>query len=201
MCFLFHTGFESAIMMYTRQFIGTNNAVISGHIYRGARHPSLRGTYLAADHVGILWAMPETPYDSGKFQLKQLRPVCAIDSSKCTTTLGNIFTVAVDSIGDIYFVASRGIHRLVEMDRCKVQSTLATTTPLSPSPLLSTATPTLSTFATTTPTSSLDTSAPFAELSRAPSSPQASSGSIVMCGALYYIISLCILVREILLLI
>lgn len=190
------TGFESAIVMYTRQFIGTNNAVISGHIYRGSRYPSLRGTYLAADHVGILWAMPEVPYDSGKFQLQQLRPICANDSLKCTTTLGNIFTVGVDSRGDIYYVTSRGIYRLVEMDRCKSAIT-TTTSPPPPLPPSFSTTPALPVTSSPQDTTAAPTTAVvLATLSPPPTNTQTKGADSTLIHGALHVILLCFVVRE-----
>lgn len=66
--------------------MGGNSAVIGGHVCRGSRYPELVGTYLAADHSGVLWAMPEKVGDPESFDVKFLRPLCAVDSLQCTAT-------------------------------------------------------------------------------------------------------------------
>lgn len=86
--------------------MGGNCAVIGGHVYRGTRYPELFGTYLAADHSGVLWAMPQKAVNPDSFDLKFLRPLCAVDSPLCTTTVGNIFTIGQDRNKDLYYSTS-----------------------------------------------------------------------------------------------
>lgn len=86
--------------------MGGNCAVIAGHVYRGNRYPELVGTYLAADHSGVLWAMPQKAGNPDSFDLKFLRPLCAVDSPMCTASLGNIFTIGQDRNKDLYYSTS-----------------------------------------------------------------------------------------------
>lgn len=100
------SGFTFAAVEYTHDFMGGNCAVIGGHVYRGTRYPELFGTYLAADHSGVLWAMPQKAVNPDSFDLKFLRPLCAVDSPLCTTTVGNIFTIGQDRNKDLYYSTS-----------------------------------------------------------------------------------------------
>lgn len=101
-----HVGYQFSAVEYTHDFIGGNCAVIAGHVYRGKRYPELVGTYVAADHSGILWVMPQKAGDPESFDLKFLRPLCATDSAECTTSVGNIFTIGQDRDGDLYYSTS-----------------------------------------------------------------------------------------------
>lgn len=99
-------GYQFSAVEYTHDFIGGNCAVIAGHVYRGKRYPELVGTYVAADHSGILWVMPQKAGDPESFDLKFLRPLCATDSAECTTSVDNIFTIGQDRDGDLYYSTS-----------------------------------------------------------------------------------------------
>ncbi len=109
-----------AAIEYTHTFTGGGAAVIGGHFYSQAgANTCLRGRYLWADHIGLLFVSSEQA--SGDYSFARLRPICAKESPACNPDFGNIFSFAQDSRGDSYVLGSAGIYRVLPQSRCSLQ--------------------------------------------------------------------------------
>lgn len=110
-----------AAVEYTHEWMQGGSAVIGGHFYslQSGGNTCMRGRYLWADHNGILWVSEENA--AGEYSFARMRPICARNSTACTTNLGNIFSFGQDANGESYILGSAGIFRVVPQSRCNLQ--------------------------------------------------------------------------------
>ncbi|KAL5553990.1 hypothetical protein UlMin_041391 [Ulmus minor] len=112
-------------------------AIIGGYFYRSMTDPCMFGSYLYADLYGsAIWAAPENPKDSGNFTTEKVPFSCARDTPiHCNSTpgssqpdLGYIYSFSEDNDKDIFILASTGVYRVVNPNRCSYTCSKANVT-------------------------------------------------------------------------
>ncbi|KAK8952691.1 HIPL1 protein [Platanthera guangdongensis] len=118
------------VMGYNHSSVNTNvgsASVTGGYVYRSNTDPCLYGRYLYADLYGLaVWAGIESPEDSGNYNSTLLTFGCTKDTPiACDSvensplpSVGIIYSFAEDTAKDVYFLASKGVYRIVEPGRC-----------------------------------------------------------------------------------
>lgn len=89
-------GLAAPVAVYTHA--GGDCTIVGGYVYRGARYPALRGTYLFADYCsGRMWAFPAADARDGRATAKQV-----------LKTQLQIASFGEDAAGELYVVDLQG---------------------------------------------------------------------------------------------
>jgi glucose/arabinose dehydrogenase len=96
-------GLTGPVAVY--RHVDGNCTVVGGYVYRGARYPALRGTYLFADYCsGKMWAFPAADAQDGRATARQVLETESRIGSFGEDAAGELY--AVDSHGAVYRVTA-----------------------------------------------------------------------------------------------
>lgn len=121
-------------MSYTHESMRPNNGacVIGGYWYRGTKNTCWTNKYIFSDQLGAFFAGAEDGVGSGLYSSTRIGWSCGSDSNsplKCNSIqLKSIFSMADDTIKNIYWLTDQGVMQLVESSRCPAIDCNSTTT-------------------------------------------------------------------------